>query len=135
MTPSDRGGLTEAVVLSALAKAGYLVLLPFGVARYDLAIDARDGSGIKTVQCKTAKVQGGSITWWAASFNHATGARSSYTGEVDYFDGVWCPGFDDAYLVPVDVVASREGRQRLLPTGNNQKSGVRWAEDFKIKGL
>ena len=28
MTPSDRGGITEAVILSALVKAGYTVLVP-----------------------------------------------------------------------------------------------------------
>lgn len=132
MSPSDRGGTTEAVVMAALAKAGYLVLLPIGVARYDLAIDRRDGTGIKTVQVKTARVQGGCITWWSASFRKETGQRSSYTGEVDYF-GVWCPGLDDAYLVPVDLVASREGRLRLLPTANNQQAGIRWADEFLIK--
>lgn len=134
MSPSDRGGTTEAVLIAALAKAGYLVLLPIGVARYDLAIDARDGTGIKTVQCKTARVDRGCIIWATASFDHATGMRASYAGEVDYF-GVWCPDFDDAYLVPVDLVPPRGGRLRLIPARNNQQSGVRWAEDFKIKGL
>lgn len=136
MTPSARGGLTEAVILSALVKAGYTVLVPFGVARYDLAFDAGDSTGIKTVQCKTARIdpRGGCIVWWTASYNRVTGERSSYTGEADYF-GVWCPGTDDAYLVPVKEVASREGRLRFTPTVNNQQAGIRYAEHYKIKGL
>jgi PD-(D/E)XK endonuclease len=99
-----------------------------------MAIDARDGTGIKTVQCKTARMLDGCITWWSASFSKETGQRSSYTGEVDYF-GVWCPGLDAAYLVPVDQVASRQGRLRVLPPGDNQQAGIRWADEFLIKGL
>jgi len=56
---SDIGTRTEAVILSALANAGYTVLMPFGPARYDLAIDAHDGNSIKAVQCKTGRLRPG----------------------------------------------------------------------------
>jgi PD-(D/E)XK endonuclease len=93
----ELGGQTEAVVLSALSKAGYTVLVPFGVARYDLAIDDGSDESIKTVQCKTGRFRNGSVVWNAHSSHTLTHVRTSYRGQVDYF-GVWCPDFEDVYL-------------------------------------
>jgi len=136
MRSFERGGLTEAVVLSSLAKAGYTVLVPFGVARYDLAIDARDGRGLKTVQCKTGRIRNGCIIWATCSNHTLTYVRTSYRGQVDYF-GVWCPEFgEDAYLVPVDAVGEREGALRITePKIRVRQSGLRWAKDFTINTL
>jgi hypothetical protein len=35
-------------------------------------------------------------------------------------------------VVPIDAVATHEGRLRLLPTRNQQRRGIRLAEDFEI---
>jgi len=138
MRSFERGDLTEAVILSSLAKAGYTVLVPFGVARYDLAIDARDGNGVKTVQCKTGRLRNGCIIWATCSNHTLTHVRTSYRGQVDYF-GVWCPdpdAGDDVYLVPVDAVGEREGALRITqPKIRVQQAGLRWAKDFKISTL
>ena len=131
----ERGGLTEAVILTSLAKAGYTVLLPFGVTRYDLAIDDRRGSGIKTVQCKTGRIRKGCITFATCSRHTLTHVRTGYRGQVDYF-AVWCPEReDDTYLVPVNDVGQVEAWLRIEPSKNGQSSGVRWAKDYLVAKL
>jgi PD-(D/E)XK endonuclease len=130
---SLKGDRTEAVVLSVLAKAGYTILVPFGVARYDLAVDDGTGEGIKTIQCKTGRIRQGCVAWNACSQNRDTKERRDYRGQVDYF-GVWSPDNDKVYLVPVGDVAVSEGRLRLDAAKNNQKFGVRLAADYEVHG-
>lgn len=134
VNPSEQGDRTEAVVLSVLAKAGYTVLIPFGVARYDLAIDARDGTGIKTVQVKTGRLVAGCIVFRAHSVDRTSRQRKDYKGQVDYF-AVWCPAYGDAvYLVPVEDSPAGMGSLRIEPTKSHQAKGIRWAKDYKIEG-
>lgn len=134
MRTFEKGDRTEAVVLAALAKAGYTVLIPFGVARYDLAIDDRTGERIKTVQCKTGRIREDCVVWSASSVDRGTQVRSDYRGQVDYF-GVWAPGTSEVYLVPVAEVGRAEGRLRLGVTKNNQASNVRWARDYVLTDI
>lgn len=122
------------MVLSALSKAGYTVLVPFGVARYDLAIDDGSGQVIKTVQCKTGRYRGGCIVWNAHSSHTLTHARTSYRGQVDYF-GVWCPDFEDVYLVPVELTAAMAGSLRVDPAKIGAAENYRWAKDFVVQSL
>jgi hypothetical protein len=138
MNSNDKGGRTEAVVLSELAKAGYTVLVPFGVARYDLAIDDRTGAGIRTVQCKTGRFGKGCIEFAASSSDRVTDSqrnlRRGYRGQVDYF-GVWCPARPEfVYLVPVEDVSQSVGFLRLEPVRNGQVKGIRWASEYEVKG-
>jgi hypothetical protein len=130
MNSSDIGGRTEAVVLAELAKAGFTVLIPFGVARYDMAIDDRTGDRLKTVQCKSGRLRGGCIVWNACSQDRSS-RRVNYRGQVDYF-GVWCSDTGDVFLVPVEDVGPNEGRLRVLPALNGQKARIRSAEKYKI---
>lgn len=129
---SGVGDLTEAVVLAELAKSGYTVLVPFGVTRYDLAIDDRSGLGIKTIQCKTGRLREGCIVWNTSSSQRDTKLRTSYRGQVDYF-GVWCQETGHVLLVPVADVGAAEGRLRLDPTRNGQKLGVRLADGYVVR--
>ena len=128
---SDVGTRTEAVILSALAKAGYTVLMPFGPARYYSAIDSRDGNGIKTAQCKTGRLRAGCIVWMTCSQHQVTHVRTDYRGQVDYFS-VWCPDLaEQVYLVPVNDVGIREGIRRLDPAKKLQPT-IRWAKDYQV---
>jgi PD-(D/E)XK endonuclease len=133
----DKGTQTEAVVLSVLAKAGYTVLMPFGPTRYDLAIDARDGTGIKTVQCKTGRILKGCIVWSTCSVHTQTYVKTDYRGQADFF-AVWCPAYgEDVYLVPVDEVGLREGSLRINPLkrpGELNKE-CRWADKYKVQSI
>lgn len=78
-------------------------------------------------------------TWWRASTiqlfysqstDHGRGAQS-YVGLADIF-GVYFPGEESVYLVPIGAVADTKGRLRLEPARNNQKRRVRLAAEFEI---
>ena len=130
MTSIEAGTKTEGIILAALLKAGYVVLIPFGVTRYDLAFD-RAGK-ISTVQCKTGRLIDGAIAFKACSIDRGTQIRSGYRGQVDYF-GVACPGVDDVFLVPVNEVGETEGRLRMAAPRNNQSKGIRLASDYVLR--
>jgi hypothetical protein len=124
------GNTAEAVVLSALVRRGFHVLVPFGEGHpYDLAIHLGTTS-ILRVQCKTAWPSGGCLIFNSRSTDHGGGPQS-YLGLADIF-GIYFPVNQAVYLVPIDAVASFKGRLRLEPPLNNQKRRVRLAADFEI---
>ena len=130
MSRSTTGNMTEAMVLSAFEQRGFQVLIPFGDGHpYDLAVHLK-GTEFLRVQCKTARPQGGCLIFNARSTDHGRGPQS-YLGLADIF-GVYLPSRRAVYLVPIDGVASFEGRLRLEPTRNNQRRGVRMAAEFEI---
>jgi hypothetical protein len=65
------------------------------------------------------------------STDHGHGPQS-YEGLADIF-GVFFPPRRSVYLVPIDSVASFEGRLRLDPTLNNQRRRVRMPVDFEVE--
>lgn len=98
--------------------------------RYDLAIDTAEG--LKRVQCKTACIKGGALSFKTASWQRDTKERTTYRGSADFF-GVYCPSTGKSYLVPVKDVGINEALLRLEPAKNGQATGVRWARDYEIK--
>ena len=118
------------MVLAALVRRGFDVLVPFGEGQpYDLAIDL-DGATFIRVQCKTAWPQKGCLMFNPHATDHGRG-RQSYVGRADVF-GVYFPPEESVYLVPVAAVTRFSGRLRLEPTRNNQKRRIRFAADFEI---
>lgn len=123
-----RGISGEAAVLSGFVTAGFTVLLPFGEGQpYDLVVDVH-GVFVR-VQCKTAWPEAGCLLFNAYGTDHGRG-QTSYVGRADLF-GVYFPVSAGVYLVPVADVRSA-GRLRLEPARNNQKRGVRLAEQYEI---
>jgi hypothetical protein len=124
------GNPTEAIVLSALVRREYDVLVPFGDGHpYDLGVHLGD-SQLLRIQCKTAWRKGGCLVFNCRSTDHGRGPQS-YAGLADIF-GVYFPPNQTVYLVPIDGVANFEGRLRLEPTRNNQRRRVRMAAEFEI---
>jgi hypothetical protein len=118
------------MVLAALVRKGFHVLVPFGEGQpYDLVI-ALNGASFLRVQCKTAWPQRGCIIFNPHATDHGRG-RQSYVGRADIF-GVYFPPDEAVYLVPIDAVTRFSGRLRLEPTRNNQQRGIRFASDFEI---
>lgn len=132
MNTKDKGDVTEAMVLSALVKAGKTVLKPWGDnKRYDLVID--EGDQFVRIQCKTGRLRDGSVIFKAASFQTNRGnnvVKKDYIGQADKF-GVYCPDNGKVYLVP--VVLKSEVALRVEPTSNNQRKRIRWAKDYEIE--
>jgi len=118
------------MVLAALVRRGFHVLVPFGEGQpYDLAVHLGEGAFLR-VQCKTAWPRQGCVVFNSASTDHGRGPQS-YIGLADIF-GVYFPPDGSVYLVPIQAVARFEGRLRLTPTRNNQRRRVREAADFEI---
>jgi len=130
MRRATSGNEGEAAVLSALIRRDFEVVVPFGDGHpYDLGIRL-EGTTMLRVQCKTAWPLRGCLVFNCLATDHGRGARS-YAGLADLF-GVYFPADRSVYLVPIDGVASSEGRLRLEPARNNQKRRIRLAADFEI---
>jgi hypothetical protein len=131
MSSARRGNEAEAAVLSALVRRGYDVAVPFGEGLpYDLLVDL-GGRDFVRVQCKRAWPLQGCVVFNSRSTDHGRGPQS-YVGLADVF-GVYFPPTETVYLVPIEAVASFEGRLRLEPTRNNQKCLIRFASEFEIE--
>jgi PD-(D/E)XK endonuclease len=131
MKTATRGNAAEARILAEFVARGLDVLTPFGSGHpYDLAVDL-GASRFLRVQCKTAWLIGrGCLAFHCRSTDHGRG-RQPYDGLADLF-GVHLPANDAVYLVPVAEVPGHVGRLRLEPARNNQRRGVRFADDFEI---
>jgi hypothetical protein len=130
MSSAKRGNEAEAMVLSALVQRGFEVSVPFGEGQpYDLIVDLGDRDFLR-VQCKRAWPLQGCVVFNARSTDHGRGPQS-YVGLADIF-GVYFPPTTTVYLVPINAVASFEGRLRLEPTRNNQRRLIRFADEFEI---
>ena len=127
---SSIGNKTEAIVLAALVHAGYLTLLPFGGGHpYDIALDV--GDKLLRVQRKTGRLMKEGVVFFpTASWCRSLSYRS-YRADVDLF-GVYCPGTQQVYLVPIEDVPERAASLRVVPPKNGQTRGIRWAKDYVI---
>src|SRR3954453_18529796 len=131
MSSAKRGNEAEAKVLCALIERGYEVSIPFGSGQpYDLIVDL-GGRDFLRIQCKRAWPLQGCVVFNARSTDHGRGPQS-YIGLADVF-GVYSPPTEAVYLVPIEAVASFEGRLRLEPPRNNQKRLIRFATEFEIE--
>jgi hypothetical protein len=118
------------MVLAALVRRKFNVLVPFGEGQpYDLVAHLC-GPTFLRIQCKTAWPVGGCLVFNSRTTDHGRGPQS-YSGHADIF-GVYFPPRQAVYLVPLDAVAESEGRLRLVPTRNNQRRGIRLAAGYEI---
>lgn len=125
------GNLTEAKVALAIIEAGYLVLPPFGSGhKYDLVAD--DGQNLLRIQCKTGRVRKGALIFNAYSMPGSKSKRCGYKGLADFF-AVLNPMDGKVFLVPVEEVGTHDVHLRLLPTGNSQAQGIRWAAKYELR--
>lgn len=131
MDPKSKGERSTGQVLAALLRKGKVILLPFGDSqRYDLVVD--EGDRFVRVQCKTGRLRRGAIDFPTCSNTwHRGGGKKDYRGEADLF-GVYCPGTEKVYMIPVSVVGRTAARLRIDPARNGQKSGCRSAAEFEL---
>jgi len=130
MNPKAVGELSEGLILAKLLSNGYAVSLPFGNnQRYDLIVD--DSGKLLRVQCKTGRLENGSVKSKVCSINGFTGAKRSYHGEVELII-VYCPDNGKFYKVPIKHCGINEITLRIESSKNNQSKNVRWARDFEM---
>jgi len=127
------GTISEGVLLGALLKAGYQVLVPFGEhSEYDLVIhkDRR----FFPIQCKTGRIQLGSMRFKTYTVVKKLGGgytRRSYASSVAFY-GVYCPDNGQCYLIPAHDTPTSEMSLRLEAPKNNQQKKVRWAREYQL---
>jgi hypothetical protein len=128
----QRGNLTELQCITSFYELGHKVSIPYGEnSRYDFIADIQ-GILIR-VQVKTCKLSddGSSISFPCRSTRvNSNGCyHRLYTKEeIDYF----CTYYNGkCYLVPV-TECSKVKILRFLPTKNNQKDGVNYAQDYEL---
>ncbi|MDQ2981832.1 MAG: group I intron-associated PD-(D/E)XK endonuclease [Actinomycetota bacterium] len=133
--PKVVGDRSTLAIMVALHELGLPLLTPFSEnTRYDLVIEI--GGKLARVQCKTGRLRKGAVFFATCSaYGHhrnPNAARRDYKGEVDYF-AVYCPETTGVYLIPIeDLPARTQAALRVEPTRNNQKQGVRLAEQYQI---
>ncbi|HJQ71680.1 MAG TPA: group I intron-associated PD-(D/E)XK endonuclease [Blastocatellia bacterium] len=125
-----KGNSSEAVVLTAYARAGFLISLPFGGgSAYDLIVDT--GARLLRVQVKTGWHSRGCLLYKGrrrVRDLRYSGMRRYRADEVDFF-AVYDPKTDDIYVVPPTAMGV-DGCLRLEPVLNGQQKLIRWARDF-----
>ena len=127
MDTSTKGMITEARVVAALLSKGFCVAKPLVDCRFDLLL-VEDGTH-KTVQCKTGRLQDGSVNFNAYSNTPRMGTQDY--SDIDYF-GVYCFETDAVYLVPTQDVGTAKPHLRVDPVKNGQKDRVRFAKAYKL---
>jgi hypothetical protein len=133
METREIGNLSEAKILAALIKAGYLVSIPFGSGhKYDFVVEDHDG--LHRVQCKTGRVRNGSLLFNSYSQSGNGKTKQGYQGLADLF-AVLNPETDDVYLVPVRDVGTCGACLRLVPARNGQLGNTRWASEYLLMPL
>lgn len=128
MNTTRCGDISTARILARFLELGYSVLLPWGSARYDLALDM--GDKLIRVQCKTGRLRKGCVMFNTAS-NLYGGRRIGYTGDADLF-AVYCPDTELVYTVPV-AGAATGFMQLRVEVAANPHPWIRWAKDHELK--
>jgi PD-(D/E)XK endonuclease len=104
------------------------VLVPFGSGQpFDLAA-VMPGGDILRVQVKSGRVRNGCVMFNTASTDHGRG-RLDYRGRADVL-AVHVASISRVFMVPVDECPGYVCALRLDPPRNNQRRGVRLAEDY-----
>ena len=132
LTTDQKGAIAESAIIHAAVKMNVGVYRPVVEGgRYDLVLDA--GAKLLRMQCKWApRVRGVVVIRCYSSRRAPEGFRKrAYTAdEVDCI-AAYCRDIDRCFLVPADRFHGHSHVQlRLVPSRNNQRRGVNWAEEF-----
>jgi hypothetical protein len=126
-----RGNAAEAAVLNRLIAAGIHVVLPFGGGlSFDLGAVVPPDGKVARIQVKSGRIRKGCVEFNTCSTDHGQGRRS-YLGRADLI-AVEVPEWADILMVPVEDCIPFRGRFRIDPPRNNQRTGVRFADDYRF---
>ena len=131
-----KGDRAELEVARDLSRRGYRLAFPHGEDwDFDL-IFSRDGLRLERVQVKYATARNGVIPVRTCSHSLTNGRvrrTKRYTTETIDWIGVYDSVTDRCYYVPATALGSgmRVLSLRIRDTGNGQRSGVRYARDYR----
>jgi hypothetical protein len=131
----QKGAIAESAIAHEAIKLGVEVWVPLAVSRSDLLFDI--GERFLRVQCKWASRYGEIVVvrcYSARRTRDGLRRRTYSSDEVDLI-GAYCDELDRCYLLPPELFSGRNQiHLRLSPGKNNQKLGVKWADEFEMAG-
>lgn len=129
MHKKTKGSIAEMVVAAKLMEKEWKVLFPFGEnCRYDLVAE-KDGKFVR-VQVKYVTPRNGALDVGCKSSNNWN--VDKYTAEQVDFIAVYDSQNKDVYFVPSSKFNSSSIILRLSKTKNNQRVGIKKAENFSF---
>ena len=133
LTSDQKGVIAELAIAHAATELGVGVSKPLGDQRYDLIFDL--GHELLRVQCKWAcrHKQVVVVRCYSSRRNAEGLLRRKYAREeVDAF-AAYCADVRRCYFLPFECIPPGGFLQlRLSAPLNNQKLGVRWAEQYEF---
>ena len=132
LTTDQKGAIAESAVVHAATRLGVGVYKPVSDGeRCDLIFDV--GPRLLRVQCKWARLTGGAVVVRCYSCRRAAFKMVVRPYTADEVDAIaaFCPDNDRCFLLPPDLFNGRRAVYlRTLPSRNNQRLGINWAEEF-----
>ncbi len=132
LTTDQRGAIAETAIAHQAARQGVAVLRPLREgARYDLVFEFC-GRFVR-VQCKCAPIRGDVVVVACRTSRRANGGykRTSYTASEIDLVAAYSEALDRCFLVlPAEFEEHPVLSLRLTAARNNQRRGVRWADDY-----
>jgi len=135
LTTDQKGAIAEAEIAAAAVRLGIGVYKPmFEGGRYDLIFEV--GSKLMRIQCKWARREGDVVAVRCYSCRRGRDrmiVRKYSVSEVDAI-AAYCAETDCCYLLPTNLTCSRRlVHLRVAPSRNNQRTGINWADDFRLE--
>jgi hypothetical protein len=134
MTTNEKGALAEAEIFAAAVRLGVVVLRPFPEnRRYDLVFDI--GGRLARVQCKWGALRSDLVVTRTSTSRHTPRGYVRTTYSPDEIDAIaiWCDPLKQCFLMPIEELAGQSYLHlRIAPSRNNQRVGVRMAEDYDL---
>jgi hypothetical protein len=135
LTTDQKGAIAEMGFAWHATQLGVDVYKPVAEGgRFDLIFDF-DGR-LWRVQCKWARRVGDVVLVRCYSCRRAREGMQvrRYTpDEIDAF-AAYCAELDRCYFLPIELVGNKRNvHLRLATARNNQREGVKWAEDFEFE--
>ena len=138
LTSNQKGAIAEAEICRAAVWAGIPVYKPLAEhGRADLVLEI--GGRLVRVQCKWGTFDSGVIRARIGTSRYTPSrgyVRTTYgADEIDAL-AIYCAHLDKCYLLPISTVAGQTYiHLRVEPSRNNQKIGLRWANDYELGAI
>jgi hypothetical protein len=134
LTTDQKGAAAELAIAHVAADLGVGVFKPLtNGERYDLIFDLRPR--LIRVQCKWAALVGDVLIVRCLRCRRTREGLLQRGYTADEIDAIaaYCGDLGRCFYLPFEHFAGRTAVQlRLLPSKNNQRVGVNWANDFEL---
>jgi hypothetical protein len=138
LTSSQKGAIAELAFAYQAARMGLAVYFPVAEGgRCDLILGLPDRD--LRVQCKWGTYRSGVVVARIGTSRYTPGygyVRTTYQpDEVDAI-GIYCDELEKCYLLPISLVGGQTYLHlRVDPSLNNQKVGLKWAEQYELGAI